>query len=124
MSLSSSSMISGVKLPENQHIVQSLQAIRGIGRSRSIEICKAVNIDLTTKFSEVDESLREQIRSYIKEHFTVEGELRREEFEAINNLMAIGCYRGRRHRSGLPVRGQRTKTNAKTARKRRRKGEK
>lgn len=119
MSLSSSSMIAGVKLPENKHIVQSLQAIKGIGRSSAVRICEAVKIEQTTKFSEVDEAQREAIRTYIKEHFTVEGELRRFVFEAISRLKSIGCYRGRRHRSNLPVNGQRTKTNAKTARKRR-----
>ena len=119
-SISGSSMIAGVKLPENQHVVQSLQAIMGIGRSRAKQICQAVGLAESTIYSNVSEKEREAIRNYIKEHFTVEGELRREIYDAINHLQMIGSYRGRRHRAGLPVRGQRSKTNARTCRKRKR----
>lgn len=118
--LSGSSMISGVKLPENKHVVQSLQAITGIGRSRAKTICEKVGLAESTRYSEVTEAQRESIRQFIQENFVVEGELRRQIYEDINLLMSIGCYRGRRHRAGLTVRGQRTKTNAKTCRKRRR----
>ena len=124
-SLSGSSMISGVKLPEQKHVVQSLQSITGIGRSRAKKICTEVNIVESTIYSNVTEEQREKIRQYIKDNYVVEGELKREVHEKINDLMSIGCYRGRRHRAGLTVRGQRTKTNAKTCRKRRRnRGEK
>jgi small subunit ribosomal protein S13 len=119
--LTGSSMIAGVKLPENKHVVQSLQAITGIGRSSARKICKDLEIEESTIYSSITEQQKEKIRNYIKEHYIVEGELRRFVHESINALMTIGCYRGRRHRAGLPVRGQRSKTNAKTCRKKRKK---
>jgi small subunit ribosomal protein S13 len=118
--ITGSSMIAGVKLPENKHVVQSLQAIMGIGKSRAHKICEAVGLETSTAYANVTEPQRELIRDYIKENYVVEGELRREIHDSIEMLMVIGCYRGRRHRAGLPVRGQNTKNNAKTARKRRR----
>lgn len=120
--LSASSMISGVKLPENKHVVQSLQAITGIGRSRAKTICASVGLSESTIFSEVTETQREAIRTFIQDNYVVEGDLRRQIHDDINLLMATGSLRGRRLRAGLPVRGQRTKTNARTCRKRTRRG--
>lgn len=111
------SMIAGRMLPTEKHLEISLTHIFGIGRSRAKKICEATGIPVNTKFRDVTEAQKEMIRSYISEHFTVEGDLRREVMASIKELMDCGCYRGRRHRAGLPMRS-RTKTNAKTAKKR------
>ena len=110
--------IAGVNIPDNKHAEISLTAIYGIGRSRAREICAEVGIDPATKIGELSEAELEKIRSSLG-RFTLEGDLRREVSMNIKRLMDLGCYRGIRHRRGLPLRGQRTKTNAKT---RKRKG--
>lgn len=105
--------IAGVNIPNNAHIVIGLQAIYGIGTTRAQLICSAAGISPDTKVKDLDESqldaLREQIGKY-----HIEGDLRREVTMNIKRLMDMGCYRGLRHRRGLPCRGQRTRTNART----------
>lgn len=105
--------IAGVNIPNNAHIVIGLQAIYGIGSSRAKLICEAAGVVPSTKVKDLDETqldaLREQITKY-----HVEGDLRREVTMNIKRLMDMGCYRGLRHRRGLPCRGQRTRTNART----------
>ncbi len=105
--------IAGVNIPTHKHVVISLTAIYGIGRSRASEICHKVGIEPTTKVKDLTEEQVDQIRSEIG-NYTVEGDLRREVSMNIKRLMDLGCYRGIRHRRGLPVRGQRTRTNART----------
>jgi small subunit ribosomal protein S13 len=105
--------ISGVNIPDNKHIVISLTSIYGIGRSRAKEICKLVGLDESIKVRELDEAKLEQVRTFVGKYL-VEGDLRREIGINIKRLMDLGCYRGLRHRKGLPVRGQRTRTNART----------
>ncbi|MBF0803909.1 MULTISPECIES: 30S ribosomal protein S13 [Neisseria] len=105
--------IAGVNIPNNAHIVIGLQAIYGIGFARAKLICEAAKIEQITKVKDLDEfqleALREQVSKY-----EVEGDLRREVTMSIKRLMDMGCYRGLRHRRGLPCRGQRTRTNART----------
>ncbi len=110
--------IAGVNIPDNKHAEISLTAIYGIGRSRARNICADVGIDPATKIKDLSEAELEKIRASLS-RFTLEGDLRREVSMNIKRLMDLGCYRGIRHRRGLPLRGQRTKTNAKT---RKRKG--
>ena len=105
--------IAGVNIPNNQHVVIALTSIYGIGNSISKRICNRIGIDTTKKISELNEQQIEYLRVEIS-HFTVEGDLRREISMNIKRLMDLGCYRGLRHRRGLPVRGQRTRTNART----------
>lgn len=105
--------IAGVNIPNNQHVAIALTAIYGIGNSISKKICINVGIDTTKKMSELSEQQIENLRDQVA-HFTVEGDLRREISMNIKRLMDLGCYRGLRHRRGLPVRGQRTRTNART----------
>ena len=105
--------IAGVNIPDHKHTVIALQAIFGIGATRSAEICSATGIDPTTKVRELSEEQLEQIRARI-DGYTTEGDLRREISMNIKRLMDLGTNRGIRHRRGLPVRGQRTKTNART----------
>lgn len=112
--------IAGVNIADHKHIVIALTSIYGIGRSTSIKLCKQVGIDPTSKVSQLTESQLESFRTEISK-ITVEGDLRRVVTMNIKRLMDLGCYRGLRHRRGLPLRGQRTKTNART-RKGRRKG--
>lgn len=112
--------IAGVNIPDNKHIVIALTAIYGIGRTTSIKLCQSIGIDTTTKVADVAEDKLETLRAEISK-MTVEGDLRRVVSMNIKRLMDLGCYRGLRHRRGLPVRGQRTKTNART-RKGKRKG--
>lgn len=106
--------IAGVVLPDNKHIVIALTAIFGIGRSQSLKILKQLNIDSQTKAKDLNPGQENQLRDYIRDHSHVEGDLRREVQGNIKRLKEIGTYRGDRHRKGLPVRGQRTKTNART----------
>jgi small subunit ribosomal protein S13 len=110
--------IAGVNIPDNKHIVIALTAIYGIGKTTSISLCKTVGIDPATKVSQVPEEQLETLRTEIAK-LTVEGDLRRVVTMNIKRLMDLGCYRGLRHRRGLPVRGQRTKTNARTRKGRR-----
>lgn len=105
--------IAGVNIPDNKHLVISLTSIYGIGRTRAAEICYRLSIDPATKVRNVDEADVERIREEVAK-FMVEGDLRREVAMNIKRLMDLGCYRGIRHRRGLPLRGQRTKTNART----------
>jgi small subunit ribosomal protein S13 len=105
--------IAGVNIPDNKHLVISLTAIYGIGRSRAEEICERLSLNPTLKVRNIDESVIEMIREEVSK-FTVEGDLRRETSMNIKRLMDLGCYRGIRHRRGLPLRGQRTRTNART----------
>lgn len=105
--------IAGVNIPNNAHIVIGLQAIYGVGATRAKAICEAAGVVASTKVKDLDESqleaLLEQVARYV-----VEGDLRREVTMSIKRLMDMGCYRGFRHRRGLPCRGQRTRTNART----------
>ena len=105
--------IAGINIPTNKHIVIGLQSIFGIGNTRSKLICEAVKLDPTTKVSELTEDQLESIRVAISK-YEVEGDLRREVAMNIKRLRDLGCYRGIRHRKSLPLRGQRTKTNART----------
>jgi small subunit ribosomal protein S13 len=110
--------IAGINIPPNQHAVIGLQNIYGIGRSRARLICQVTGIKPETKFKDLTDSEVEALRVNVSK-FTVEGDLRREVQLSIKRLMDLGCYRGLRHRKGLPVRGQRTRTNARTRKGRR-----
>jgi small subunit ribosomal protein S13 len=112
--------IAGVNIPDHKHVVIALTAIYGIGKTTSLKLCKTVDIDPSAKVSQLTDAQLESLRTEIAK-FTVEGDLRRVVTMNIKRLMDLGCYRGLRHRRGLPLRGQRTKTNART-RKGRRKG--
>ncbi len=112
--------ISGVNIPVQQHIVIGLTSIYGIGRSRAKTICVAAKVKPETKVKDLSEAELETLRNEVAK-FRVEGDLRREVSMNIKRLVELGTYRGLRHRRGLPVRGQRTKTNART-RKGKRKG--
>jgi len=105
--------IAGVNIPNPQHVVIALTSIYGIGPSRSKAICEASGIKPTTKMKELTDTEMDKLRDHVGK-FTVEGDLRREVNMSIKRLMDLGCYRGLRHRRGLPVRGQRTRTNART----------
>lgn len=105
--------IAGINLPVNKHTVIGLTAIYGIGRPRAQDICKAAGIEPQTKIRDLSEEQLERVRAEVAK-FLVEGDLRREVSMSIKRLMDMGCYRGVRHRRGLPVRGQRSKTNART----------
>ncbi|MFZ1342209.1 30S ribosomal protein S13 [Thiothrix eikelboomii] len=105
--------IAGINLPVNKHAVIGLTAIYGIGRPRAQDICKAAGITPQTKIRDLSEEELEKVRAEVAK-FLVEGDLRREISMNIKRLMDMGCYRGVRHRRGLPVRGQRSKTNART----------
>ena len=104
--------IAGVTLPREKRIEIGLTYVYGIGRSTSNKILAAVKIDPETHVKDLTEDEEVRLRSYIEDNVTVEGDLRRERSQNIKRLMEIGCYRGIRHRRGMPVRGQRTKTNA------------
>jgi small subunit ribosomal protein S13 len=106
--------IAGVDLPRNKRIEISLTYIFGVGRSRALQICKRAEIELGTKTDHLSESEVIKLREVIERDYVVEGDLRRDINQNIKMLMDIGCYRGLRHRRGLPVRGQRTHTNART----------
>ncbi|MFZ4498680.1 MAG: 30S ribosomal protein S13 [Burkholderiales bacterium] len=105
--------IAGVNIPNHQHTEIGLTAIFGIGRPRARKICEATGIAATKKIKDLTDSEMERLREEVG-RFTVEGDLRREVSMSIKRLMDLGCYRGVRHRKGLPVRGQRTRTNART----------
>jgi small subunit ribosomal protein S13 len=105
--------IAGVNIPNHQHTVIGLTAIYGIGRPRSEEICERTGVPTTKKVKDLDDNELERLRDAIAK-FVVEGDLRREVSMSIKRLMDLGCYRGLRHRKGLPARGQRTRTNART----------
>jgi small subunit ribosomal protein S13 len=105
--------IAGVNIPNHQHTEIALQAIFGIGRARARAICAAASIKNDAKIKDLSESDMDRLREHVA-RFAVEGDLRREVSMNIKRLMDLGCYRGQRHRKGLPVRGQRTRTNART----------
>ena len=105
--------IAGVNVPDRQHTEIGLTAIYGIGRARARAICDAVGVAYSKKVKDLNDAELERIRDQLG-RFTVEGDLRREISMSIKRLMDLGCYRGLRHRRGLPVRGQRTRTNART----------
>lgn len=105
--------IAGVNIPNHQHTEIGLTAIYGVGRPRARKICEAAGVEYTKKIKDLTDSEMERLREEVGK-FTVEGDLRREVSMSIKRLMDLGCYRGVRHRKGLPVRGQRTRTNART----------
>ncbi len=105
--------IAGVNLPVQKHTWVALTHIYGIGRTRALQICEVASIEPSTKVRDLTEPEIENVRNAVA-RFNVEGDLRRETAMNIKRLMDLGCYRGLRHRRGLPVRGQRTKTNART----------
>ena len=104
--------IAGVTLPREKRVEIGLTYVYGIGRSTSNKILSAVRIDPNTHVKDLTEDEEIRLRGYIEDNVLVEGDLRRERSQNIKRLMEIGCYRGIRHRRGMPVRGQRTKTNA------------
>lgn len=106
--------ISGINLPREKRVEIGLTYIFGIGRSTSQTICKTLDIDFDTKVRDLTDAEVARLRAHIDANVKVEGDLRRTRSSDIKRLMEIGCYRGLRHRRGLPVRGQRTKTNART----------
>ena len=106
--------IAGVNIPTNKRVVIALTYIHGIGNKFAQEICKEINIPAERRVNELSDAEVIQIREIIDRDYLVEGDLRREVSMNIKRLMDLGCYRGLRHRRGLPVRGQRTHTNART----------
>lgn len=105
--------IAGVNIPDNAHVVIGLQHIYGIGPSRAKLICSTAKVDPQTKVKDLEHDRMEVVRNQVAT-FTIEGDLRREVSMNIKRLVDLKCYRGGRHLKGLPVRGQRTKTNART----------
>ena len=105
--------IAGVNIPNHQHAEIALTAIYGVGRSRAQKICDAAGVVRTAKMKDLTEAEMDRLRDQVGK-FAVEGDLRREVTMSIKRLMDLGCYRGLRHRKGLPCRGQRTRTNART----------
>ena len=105
--------IAGVNIPNHQHAEIALTAIYGIGRSRARDICAAAGVSTTAKIKDLTDADMEKLRVEVTK-FSVEGDLRREVSLNIKRLMDLGSYRGSRHRRGLPCRGQRTRTNART----------
>ena len=106
--------IAGVDIPREKRLEISLTYIYGIGRTRSQEICSALDINPDTRVRDLTDDEVARIRNHIEATFKVEGDLRREVAQDIKRKMEIGCWQGLRHRRGLPVRGQRTQTNART----------
>ena len=110
--------IAGVNIADHKHVVIALTSIYGIGKTTSIHLCQKAGINPAAKVSTLSEQQLEELRTEIAK-MTVEGDLRRLVTMNIKRLMDLGCYRGLRHRRGLPLRGQRTKTNARTRKGRR-----
>lgn len=106
--------IAGVEIPDNKRLLVGLTYIYGVGRTLAIKACEAVGIDPMRKLGELSDEELARLRDYIERNYKVEGDLRREIAENIKRLIDIKCYRGLRHISGLPVRGQRTRANART----------
>jgi small subunit ribosomal protein S13 len=106
--------IAGVNIPTNKRVEVALTYIHGIGRTKAKEMTGSLGIDENRRVNELSDAEVLRIREYIDQNLTVEGDLRRETQMNIKRLMDLGCYRGLRHRRGLPVRGQRTHTNART----------
>ena len=105
--------IAGINVPDNKHASTSLTYIFGIGRSRALEVCTEAGVEPARNVGELSEEDLDAIRNVVG-RLTVEGDLRRENSMNVKRLMDLGAYRGIRHRRGLPVRGQRTRTNART----------
>lgn len=110
--------IAGVNIPDHKHVIIALTSIYGIGRSTANKLCHAVGVEPSTKVTQLTEQQLEQFRQEVSK-LTVEGDLRRVVSMNIKRLLDLGCFRGQRHRRGLPVRGQRTRTNARTRKGRR-----
>jgi len=106
--------IAGVNIPTQKRILIALTYIYGIGRTASEKICREAGVDISTRVFDLSEDQVARIRKVIDEHYQVEGDLRRVVSMNIKRLVDLGCYRGLRHRKSLPVRGQRTHTNART----------
>ena len=106
--------IAGINLPTNKRVIVALTYIHGIGKVTSQRICESAGVNMSTRVNELSEQEVASIRQHIDGNVVVEGDLRRERTINIKRLMDLGCYRGLRHRRGLPVRGQRTHTNART----------
>ena len=106
--------IAGINLPTGKRVPIALTYIHGIGTNTANKICNELKISLLSKLNELDDNQLSTIREYIDKNLMVEGDLRRDKSMNIKRLMDLGCYRGLRHRRGLPVRGQRTHTNART----------
>ncbi|MEM9810592.1 MAG: 30S ribosomal protein S13 [Pseudomonadota bacterium] len=106
--------IAGVNIPNNKRVHIALTYIHGIGRTKALEIVEKTNLDTARRVQDLTDAEVLRIREAIDADYTVEGDLRRENAQNIKRLMDLGCYRGLRHRRGLPVRGQRTHTNART----------
>lgn len=106
--------IAGVDLPRNKKVAFALPYIYGIGRSSALRICEAAGVNPERKVQELSDHEVARLREVIENEYRVEGELRREVQQSIRRLIEINCYRGLRHRRGLPVRGQRTRSNART----------
>jgi len=105
--------IAGINIPANKHVVIALTSIYGVGRSRAAGVCAAAGVEPSVKVKDLTEPEVDRLRAELG-RFTVEGDLRRQVAMSIKRLMDLGTYRGQRHRKGLPVRGQRTRTNART----------
>lgn len=105
--------IAGVNIPDNKHAVISLTHIYGVGKTTAYKLCDSVGVNPNAKISDLSEGEMDQLRAEVSK-MSVEGDLRREVSMNIKRLLDLGCYRGLRHRKGLPLRGQRTKTNART----------
>ena len=106
--------IAGVNLPNQKRLEVGLTYIYGVGRSTSLKICNDLGLSPDTKVRDLTDEEVTKLRNYIDQNLEVEGDLRRERQQSIKRLIEIACYRGIRHRRGLPVNGQRTKTNART----------
>lgn len=106
--------IAGVNIPTNKRIPIALTYILGIGRTRAVNICTKAGIDMALRVNQLSDEEVMRVRDIIDQDFVVEGDLRRDVAMNIKRLMDLGCYRGLRHRKGLPVHGQRTHTNART----------
>ncbi|MDP1794847.1 MAG: 30S ribosomal protein S13 [Acidimicrobiales bacterium] len=106
--------VAGVDIPREKRLVISLTYVFGVGPSKAAEICEATGMNPSTRVRDLTEEEVNKLRTYIDENLKVEGDLRREIQQDIKRKMEIGCYQGLRHRRGLPVRGQRTHTNART----------
>ena len=105
--------IAGINIPNHQHAGVALTAIYGVGRARAEAICVAAGVEKSRKIKDLTDAEMDRLRENIT-RLTVEGDLRREVQMSVKRLIDLGCYRGSRHRKGLPVRGQRTRTNART----------
>lgn len=106
--------IAGVNIPTNKRVPIALTYIFGIGRTRAMDICQKAGIDAALRVNQLSDDEVTRVRDIIDQDYVIEGDLRRETAMNIKRLMDLGCYRGLRHRKGLPVRGQRTHTNART----------